>query len=269
MKKLLRSIIRYLGFEAVHYSSDPILISFLKTYNELRLKSTNSQDWTLNLSRLSSLCYLRQTLQNNNIDLLIDVGANRGQFALEARRLGYKGEIISFEPISANNIFLNRLASQDNKWKICPYALGSERKELVLNIYNDDSFSSFYEINEVAKQSFGSLVNLDRTENVQIYTMDEVATSLGITKDRRIFLKTDTQGHDSEVIIGAKQTLNYVIGILTEATITSLYNSSSTLEDLIGLLLPMGFSHGGMFPISYIIDTLKLIELDCYFTRQI
>ncbi len=268
MKQLLRSLIRHFDFELLHYTDDKILQLLLNTYNKIRLTPDDEQLWTLMLPRLSSLCYLKQTLQLNKIDLLIDVGANRGQFALDARRTGYKGEIISFEPIAAHQEHLNNLAARDTKWKIFPYALGSESSELILNVYKDDSFSSFHKINEVARRSFGNMVELDHVELVKIYTIDEIAESLEITPNRRIFLKTDTQGHDVEVLRGGRQTLNHVLGVLTEATVTSLYDGCSTFEELSNLLLPMRFVYGGMFPISYIPKTLELIELDCYFSHK-
>ncbi|MBD2176627.1 FkbM family methyltransferase [Pseudanabaena sp. FACHB-1998] len=270
MKQLLRSLIHRLGFEPLHYSNDGLLQSLLKTYNELRLSAGKKQHYSLSLLRIASLYHLKQSLQLNKIDLLIDVGANLGQFALDARRTGYTGEIISFEPIAANQEYLNNLAlaDKDNNWKIIPYALGSETSELQLNVYKDDSFSSLHSVNFLAQSSFGKMVELDHVETVKIHTIDEVAESLGINPSRRIFLKTDTQGHDAEVIKGGQQTLNYVLGILTEATVKPLYDECVTLEDLSKLLASMGFVYGGMFPISYIPGTLELIELDCYFTRK-
>jgi FkbM family methyltransferase len=268
MKQLLRSLIHRLGFEPLHYADDEFLQAILKTYNELRLSPDKKHHYSLSLLHIASLYHLKQSLQLNKIDLLIDVGANRGQFALDARRTGYKGEIISFEPIAAHQEYLNILAAKDSKWKILPYALGEKCSELMLNVYKDDSFSSFYAVNELAQNSFGNMVELDHVELVKIHTIDEVAESLGITPNRRIFLKTDTQGHDAEVLRGGQQTLNHVLGILTEATVKPLYDECATFEDLSKQLLSMGFVYGGMFPISYIPDTLELIELDCYFTRK-
>ena len=41
---------------------------------------------------------LNSFLNYNSIDLVLDVGANSGQYALSLRRFGYKNKIISFEP---------------------------------------------------------------------------------------------------------------------------------------------------------------------------
>jgi len=45
---------------------------------------------------LQLVCGLRQF----QIDLIVDVGANEGQFASEIRYFGYSGRVVSFEPLS-------------------------------------------------------------------------------------------------------------------------------------------------------------------------
>ena len=45
----------------------------------------------------------RKIINRFNIDHIIDVGANEGQFAQSMRRLGFTGRISSFEPL--NDVF--------------------------------------------------------------------------------------------------------------------------------------------------------------------
>ncbi len=42
--------------------------------------------------------WLNSFLKNNSIGLVLDIGANSGQYPLSLRRFGYKNKIISFEP---------------------------------------------------------------------------------------------------------------------------------------------------------------------------
>ena len=60
------------------------------------------------------------------VNLVLDVGANTGQYANLLRKNGYKGHIFSFEPISKNVAILELKAKDDPRWHICHYSLGSK-----------------------------------------------------------------------------------------------------------------------------------------------
>lgn len=62
------------------------------------------------------------------IDLVLDVGANIGQFHDEIRRDGYGGDIISFEPLS-NAIAERRRRAEDARWQLRQLALDGHRIE--------------------------------------------------------------------------------------------------------------------------------------------
>lgn len=58
-----------------------------------------------------------QILKAQNIDVVFDVGANIGQFASELRAYGYKGKIVSFEPLPEAYKELVNNAKGDKNWK--------------------------------------------------------------------------------------------------------------------------------------------------------
>ena len=58
------------------------------------------------------------------IDLVLDVGANEGQFAMALRGAGYAGEIVSFEPISLVFAKLAENVARDPHWTARRQALG-------------------------------------------------------------------------------------------------------------------------------------------------
>ena len=68
------------------------------------------------------------------INLLFDVGANYGAYSLGMRKLGYKNRIVSFEPLnSAFNQLKNESAS-DPLWTIQNYALGNEAGKTKIHV---------------------------------------------------------------------------------------------------------------------------------------
>ncbi|MBK7098440.1 MAG: FkbM family methyltransferase [Sphingobacteriales bacterium] len=75
------------------------------------------------------------------IDLIIDVGANAGFFAKEMFKLGFEGQIVSYEPLNEPFKIMQGLSQKSTKWKAYNYALGSENTISSINIAGN-SFSS-------------------------------------------------------------------------------------------------------------------------------
>ena len=60
-----------------------------------------------------------------DINLIFDVGANEGQFAKKIIENGYKGKIISFEPLNDPYEKLVLKSSKFENWKVGKLSLGS------------------------------------------------------------------------------------------------------------------------------------------------
>lgn len=58
-----------------------------------------------------------RVLSELSIDLVLDVGANRGQYASELRSMGYRGRIISFEPLPSAFAELSTTLASDPLWE--------------------------------------------------------------------------------------------------------------------------------------------------------
>ena len=63
---------------------------------------------------------LKKALDRFGVDLVLDVGANAGQFSSELRSVGYQGSLVSFEPLSVAHRALSEVASRDAKWLVHP-----------------------------------------------------------------------------------------------------------------------------------------------------
>src|SRR5687768_6225783 len=61
---------------------------------------------------------IHNIFKQQGINMLLDVGANTGQYAMSMFKLGYKGTIISFEPLNdAYNILKTNQAKYSN-WRV-------------------------------------------------------------------------------------------------------------------------------------------------------
>ena len=77
-----------------------------------------------------------------NIDLVVDVGANKGQFVKLVRKRGYKGAIVSFEPLAAPYKKLNSRFRNDQNWKGFQLALGEQDAVLTMQVAGNQLMSS-------------------------------------------------------------------------------------------------------------------------------
>lgn len=89
--------------------------------------------------------HLRYLLWALDIECVLDVGANVGQYGLRLRALGYQGRIVSFEPYPRAHGLLQERVANDPKWSVVPYALGDRSGARALIAYADSSLNSFHE----------------------------------------------------------------------------------------------------------------------------
>ena len=240
----------------------------LQAYRELRLAPQTGLHWQHRLSRVAAMGHLRDLLAKHRIGCVLDVGANTGQFAQSLRNIGYQGRIVSFEPMDRARSQLDLAASGDARWEVLRVALGREHAELDLQIFADDTFSSLHDLRREAVSAFGQYVEKAGSQRVTVERLDDIWGGLFDGHDScPVLLKTDTQGHDLEVLQGAEHSLPHVAAILSEASIECLYKNSPTLAELATYLETQGFRASGYYPFSHRAESLAMIELDAFFVR--
>jgi FkbM family methyltransferase len=191
------------------------------------------------LSRFYQKQRLLELLHRLQINCVVDVGANKGLYANSLRKLGYRGAILCFEPVAEDFAEIVRISSGDDTWRAFNCALG-----------NDDTSADFNVIKSGNATFLSSLLesNLrlgDRIEKraVAVKRLDSVLGESGLdTTKLRIFLKTDTQGYDLEVIKGCGSILPKVHGIQCEVSVIPLYEKMPHYTQALEFLERQGFS---------------------------
>lgn len=172
------------------------------------------------------------------INCVLDVGANKGWFSESLRRLGFTGDIFSFEPIRSDYEAIAAMAAGDARWKAFNFALGDKEETREFNIVQGNSqtvLSSFL-------KTEGSLGDSTQTEKVEIRTIDSVFPSLPVSSSApRIFLKTDTQGYDINVVRGAAQTMPAIKLLQAEIAVGRLYQGAPHYTEALGVFEGYGF----------------------------
>lgn len=214
---------------------------------------------------------LAKIFRNQDIDCVLDVGANRGQFKAFIRtQVHYQGLILSFEPLAELTTACKAAARADPNWHIFEMALGDRDCRAAINSMERDTFSSFLNPlnSDLVKRQFDKSMTVNARVDVEVRLLDTLLPGLMRRfKFSRPFLKLDTQGFDLAVINGATQSLKLIPALQTELSIIPIYQDMPVWIDVIRKLKEQGFALSGMFPISRDTD-LRLVEFDGIFVKE-
>jgi FkbM family methyltransferase len=197
-------------------------------------------------------------------DIVLDVGANRGQYHDFLRdHVGFTGPIWSFEPIPELASQLELRAKSDPAWRIFHTALGATAGTLALNVMQSNQFSSFLLPTDEHTTLYQDSNAVARRQDVPVTTLDALfAEHAADFAGANIYLKMDTQGFDLEVLKGGQTSLPRIAALQTELCITPIYQGMPSYIDVLQYLERSGFSPSAFFAVN---DTEphKTVELDC------
>lgn len=207
---------------------------------------------------------LQQVLRDYGVDVVLDVGANRGQFATSLRRAGYEGMIVSFEPVSAPFATLRAAAAGDPRWLVRRLALGDADGEATIHVPQADALASFRVPNANATEILGDAASMASDERVPVRRLDAVLPELlAGHASPRILLKMDTQGWDLEVFRGLGAWRERVVALQSEVTLLPLYDG---IPDIVASLTEFqraGYRAAGFFPVNWRPGTDEILDCDC------
>ena len=188
---------------------------------------------------------LKVALDRFGVDLVLDVGANSGQYGRLLRTLGYRGAIRSFEPLADAYATLTKAAARDGNWCVAPrMAIGRENGSITINIAANSASSSVLPMLE-SHVSAAPESAYRGTEEVPLARLSHVAKLDGATAP---FLKIDTQGYELAVLDGAGPVLDAAVAIQVELSLVPLYAGGATYEDMLDRLRGAGFTLWGLWP---------------------
>lgn len=186
-------------------------------------------------------------LEQRRISLVIDVGANVGQFASNLFRAGYSGHILSFEPFPDARAELVRAASSNSRWAIGPaIALGKESGTALLHVAGNSISSSLLPMESLHLDAAPRSAEIGAIP-VDVRRLDDVLASLGVVEER-LFLKLDTQGSEKSILEGVGAIFERVDGIKIELSFAPLYTGQPLFDEVYGFLRDRGFEPWDITP---------------------
>ncbi len=211
--------------------------------------------------RVRNVPDVRGFIEDRQIDIILDVGANVGQFGASLRRQGYGGKIVSFEPVLSAFQELAARAEADGNWEAYNVALGAAPGEAAIHVSDYSVFSSILTLTRAATE-FDRHAAVGRKETITVRTLDDVAANLS----GNILLKIDTQGYEKQVLQGGRRTLSRVKGVLMELPIIQLCEGNWQFYEALEFMASAGFVPAQIHPINYHSkDRVSVVEVDCLF----
>ena len=207
-------------------------------------------------------CRLR-ALERLNIDLVLDVGANVGQYASELRAYGYRGRIISFEPLPDAFAKLSAAAAGDALWEVRNVAAGAAPARLTMHVSENSVSSSLLRVTS-ASVAAAPASRATRTTEVDVITLDKV---LADAAGARIMLKIDTQGYEWSVLQGCGVELAKVLLLDVEMSLQPLYDDTILFETVDNWIVQQGFRRLGFDTSFWNRDSGELLGLDGIYAR--
>ena len=261
LRRLVKRTLRALGVDAVRIGRYLLVMWVAGEPEEPRVGADP-------LERFLQERTLGDVLRRLDINCVLDVGGNAGQYGLALRSIGYTGHIVSFEPVSAAFHALRAVASHDPKWTAHQWALGAETTRATIHVTRATDFSSLLAPTAYSVERFRASAPVEREETVAVRRLDEVLPSvIGHIERPRLFLKIDTQGYDLQVFAGAGGAIDRMLGLQSEVAVVPLYEGAPGMLEALRTYESRGFVLSGLFPVTRDPDTLRILEYDCLMVR--
>jgi len=205
-------------------------------------------------------------LTANRVDLVLDVGANTGGYATSLRQAGYRGRILSFEPLSSAHAALVAATAGDPAWSAAPrMAIGERDGDVTINIAGNSASSSLLPMTDRHKGAAPESAYIG-AETVEVRRLDGVRHPF-LDAAAAPFLKIDTQGYESQVLAGAAGILPRLVGVQLEMSLRHLYEGQSLWRDVIAALEAARFELWAVVPGFFDPATGRMLQCDGIFFR--
>jgi FkbM family methyltransferase len=205
-------------------------------------------------------------LTSEGVGLLLDVGANAGQYAVRMRRAGFTGRVVSFEPLSDAFAALERRAAGDPRWEARRLALSDTDGTAEIHVAGNSTSSSLLDMGEQHLASAPESAYVG-SEQVRTARLDSIWDELAADGER-VFLKLDVQGFELHVLRGGEQALGALRGVQAELALAHLYEGDSPWREVVDHLEARGFELAGVEPGFEDPESGRMLQFDGLFVRS-
>ena len=195
----------------------------------------------------------------NEVDGIIDIGANIGQFAFMAHSVLPHLPIYSFEPDPVSFKELQQtFATHKIRGNCFSIALTDTQGSIDLNVYESSANNSI-----LSRENERAL----EVKRVDCSTLDMLGKELGSLK--AAYLKIDVQGAELSVLRGATQFLKRCKFVQLEVSLVNAYSGNSHIADILVAMRSAGFVCWEILDVlrTKKTDNLGILEMDLLFVQ--
>ena len=224
---------------------------------------SNAQGYQLNLLRWLGEEHVSWLLQQLDVNVVLDVGANRGQYAKRLRENGYTGRIVSFEPVPQIAEELEKASAEDPEWHVLRYALGErvETSEIHVGV-GQGRFSSLLPPTDFGK----SCIDADTTVPVSVPRRRPPRRCRRRGGEPARVPQTRHPGLRPAGVRGRGRPSGRPRRHAVQVSLVPLYEGMPHLTDQLELR-SRGIGLTGIFPVIVDRPTMRVIEFDAVMVR--
>ncbi len=181
-------------------------------------------------------------LTDLNIRTIIDIGASKGNFSLESKKLFPVATVYAFEPLPDCFLRVREKLKLFDDVHLFNIALSDQKSRTGMHRSSYSGSSSLLKMADLHKKLFPVTAG-EKIVFVETDTLDAVMSSRVLTGP--VLVKIDVQGFEDKVLAGATATLKHVKIIIIEVSFRELYVDQPLFGDIYTLLTAQGFRYVG------------------------
>jgi len=211
---------------------------------------------------------VKDILRVTGAKIVLDVGANTGQWGDLVFETGFDGKLISFEAIPSVHATLAAHARRrGGSWEVAPCgALGSEHGHVEFNISGNLLSSSVLPMRREHAEAAPRSAYVDK-QVVPVERLDELAPRL-LPPQGDLMIKIDTQGYELHVLKGASGLMHRTVALQLEMSLVALYDGAPTFLEIASYMQSLGYEFFNIVPVFKDNRTGRVLQVDGYFVRS-
>jgi FkbM family methyltransferase len=203
-------------------------------------------------------------LRSRPWDIVIDAGANRGQFSLAVRHFLPGARIVAFEPLASAAGFYRKIFARDPRVQLHETAIGRQKGTATMQRSASEDSSSMLPIGDLMQELFPGTQAVG-TESVAVAPLTDFLTAEDLRGNS--LLKIDVQGYELEVLASAEPLLPFLDTIYVETSFVTFYEGQALADEVISYLQARGFKITGIMNPSFHPVSGAAVQADMLFVN--